>query len=265
MSQFGEPYSGPGWSTAAADVSMAALQDQIADTLVSDPPSHVMDTNPATGELSLMSPAEAGLDVVEYGDDYAENNAQEESQEIEPEGVQRETDEAPDAEEAIQELQHDLRDEQAQQLANEQVQQFVAPELGESLKAMDTEAERLGMPDVEGAANFFNEMAALAPGTGEQFDPQALDATANRVAMSAINAFCYGDMSRMPQISPNAAMQYTNDNLTAWGIDPRIVQVDHQQFAHGDLMGMMSLLKSWVDSGFNSDPRALNSAEAAVS
>ena len=112
-------------------IETAIEQEAIADSLLG-PPTHVVGTNPQTGNASLMTLENAGLEAQELPEvdeeevapaylDRAEWQGAEGDQEWHAAGrddsAADERDELP---EELQELQYEVRDELAKQLAEEQ-------------------------------------------------------------------------------------------------------------------------------------------------
>src|SRR5215467_7326124 len=114
-------------------IETAIEQEAIADSLLG-PPTHVVGTNPQTGNASLMTLENAGLEAQELPEvddeeaapaylDRQEWQGAERDQEWHAARRDEDSDERDELPEELQELQYEVRDELARQLAQEQAGQ----------------------------------------------------------------------------------------------------------------------------------------------
>src|SRR5215469_1531145 len=106
-------------------IETAIEQEAIADSLLG-PPTHVVGTNPQTGNASLMTLENAGLEAQELPevDDEEAAPAYLDRQEWDATGRDDSAaDEGDELPEELQELQYEVRDELARRLAQEQAGQ----------------------------------------------------------------------------------------------------------------------------------------------
>jgi hypothetical protein len=214
-------------------------QEAIADSLLG-PPTHVLGTNPQTGNASLMTLENAGLEAVELPEVDDEEAAPGYLELEEWQGAERdnsESDERDELPEELQELQYEVRDELARQLAREQAapnssagQQTPNP----ALQEIDTiiEASGLNTPErtAECASSFCSALGLREDQTA--MDAQGFSNTMDRVTVSAAsvaNAVMSGRMQSLPPVSMEAGQALAKDFLDAFGVDSRLLPARNAQ------------------------------------
>lgn len=231
-----------------SDVTEAVAQDMIADSLMSDDYGVLGSVNELfeRTETSTYEPLE------QEAPDY-----ERESQE--PKEQERETPEP------IQELENDLRDEMAMQLADEQVQ-----EQAESVSAYwGQRVEALQLNDPETATEFASNLAAMGGMALEDsgVDVKQLGHTMSKTALSVCELFneYEGNLGNIPGIPEHEAQEFADDLLGAWGVDTRMFpNVDAGRLAATVFVGGYRILEACKAADYTTDMRKINSPENAV-
>jgi len=223
-------------------IETAMEQEAIADSLLG-PPTHVVGTNPQTGNASLITLENAGLEAQELPEvddeeaapgylDRQEWPAAEGDQEWHAAGrddsAADERDELP---EELQELQYEVRDELAKQLAQEQAGQnpnALEQTPNAALEQIDTiiEASGLNAPErtAECASSFCSALGLREDQT--TMDPQGFSNTMDRVTVSAAsvaNAVMSGRLQSVPPVSVEAGQALAKDLMGSFGVDSRLL------------------------------------------
>lgn len=255
-------------------IETAIEQAAIADTLIGDPHSGTdLGTIDELFERAeeVNTADENGL----YPEDYADGaqplpDYERESQESQERDAT--------AEQAVQELDSDLRDEQAQQLADEQ--QTQEPTQESVSTTLDEAVNDLRLNDPVVGTEFANELCQMGGVSLAESgcDVRALQQTMSKVTLSAANLLeSYGgDLSQAPSIPTQDAHKFTADYFGSWGADPQSAAqlagaVDSGRFAATHFVGAHDILRTWWESGCNPDvtqwtdpAKAIADVESAV-
>jgi hypothetical protein len=205
------------------DITDAVAQDAIADSLLGDQPTEEM------GEQYQEQDSGA-----EQSDDW-----QQITDELRGETQRIEADSRQDAQQPSEEV-----TAQAVQESSQQLDQFVG--------------ER-GLVDPA-------ESALLASALGvDRANSAPLGNVLAKVTVSALDVLGQtgGDLSKVPPISREAAVAFSNEFLRAIGADPRMSNANPEQLAHVVLAGTLSFLQAAGTYGLNASLDQLNSGEAA--
>lgn len=212
---------------------MAALQDSVADSLLG-PPTHVTGTNPETGNASLLTLEEAGVDAEEIPtedqteyrpyQDGAIANRSDHGQEPEQaeDGFEYENgdEREPSVEESIQELRDDLHVQKAQELADEQLQNVTPQEVAQTLDQA-IEKYQLTSPELNQAiGESFAKAWAVSP---ENVDSGKLGSMWAKTQLSASEIYksLGGDATKVPEVPAESGRAVLADLIAAHGSDPR--------------------------------------------
>jgi hypothetical protein len=219
-------------------------QEAIADSLLG-PPTHVVGTNPQTGNASLITLENAGLEAQELPEVDDEEAAPAYLERQEWQAAERDPDRDQDSEsderdelpEELQELQYEVRDELAKQLALEQAAQnpnALEQTPNAALEQIDTiiEASGLNAPErtAECASSFCSALGLREDQTA--IDPQGFSNTMDRVTVSAASvasAVMSGRLQSIPPVSVEAGQALAKDFMGAFGADSRLLPARNAQ------------------------------------
>jgi hypothetical protein len=218
-------------------IETAIEQEAIADSLLG-PPTHVVGTNPHTGNASLITLENAGLEAQELPEVGEEEAAPAYLDRQEWHGAERddsESDERDELPEELQELQYEVRDELAKQLAQEQAQNANSqPTTNAAMQEIDTiiEASGLNAPErIAECASSFSSVLGLREDQAPT-DPQGFSNTMDRVTVSAAsvaNAVMSGRLQSIPPVSVEAGQALAKDFMGAFGADSRLLPARNAQ------------------------------------
>lgn len=228
-------------SENAMDVSNAAVQDEIANSLLGEP------------EPVEQTAEEQGGQFEEF--DRSQDHFS--------------SDETDRAGKLFEEAPEHVQARQPAPSAETQQQAEPAPQsVQESVAALDALVQEHSLNDAALAKDF-------ASGFCEAFGTDLYSAGANveglgnvmaKTALSAAQAYdsVGGDLSKLPtEIPPESAKAFTYDFLKAWGVDPRTTQVNEQLLAGTVLQGVLNFYATYQARGGNTSVDQLNSPEMA--
>jgi hypothetical protein len=263
-------------------IETAVEQEAIADSLLG-PPTHVVGTNPETGNASLMTLENAGLEAQELPEIDDEEAAPAYLDRPEWHGAERDSaaDERDELPEELQELQYEVRDELARQLAEEQAQNEVtqndvtqnpraAQSTNAALEQIDTiiEASGLNTPErtTECASSFCSALGLREDRTA--MDPQGFSNTMDRVTVSAAsvaNAVMSGRLQSVPPVSVEAGQALAKDLLGSFGVDSRLLPArSAQQLGQLFFDSDVNIIATGEHLGWPEDASAVNDLGMAM-
>jgi hypothetical protein len=267
-------------------IETAIEQEAIADSLLG-PPTHVVGTNPETGNASLITLENAGLEAQELPEVDEEEAAPAYLDRQEWQGAEREEDSAADERdelpEELQELQYEVRDELARQLAQEQGQKDVTqnevtqnpsaaqqPTANAALEQIDTiiEASGLNAPErtAECASSFCSALGLREDQTA--MDAQGFSNTMDRVTVSAAsvaNAVMSGRLQSVPPVSVEAGQALAKDFLGSFGVDSRLLPARNaQQLGQLFFDSDVNIIATGEHLGWPEDASAVNDLGMAM-
>lgn len=241
------------WDKPASDISNAEFQDRLADSLL-DPEG-----------------ARPMSELYEHFDDVADERMQEEwangeqvdfaegaegTEETEQSVLEADAtgQEFADDEEFNKVLDHGedwLREqENAQQ---PEARELTPAEINAGIEQLGQAVEQLGLNDPAAAQQLAYDLTAPFSAAPNSIDADGLGSTMSKVVLSALQIHEAQDgNSNLGPILPQAAQAFTAEFLAAFGIDPRMMEVDSQRFAGVVLVGTLNFL----DAVANYGPRA---------
>jgi len=224
-------------SEAMMDVSNAEIQDEIANSLLGDE---------YQDDVSDPSEAGAGEGQEEQIADSLGDEPQAELEADELEAQQFETEPG-----------------QEQQDPQQQVE-WTPQAIQEGLQSLASDVDRLELNDEAAAGRLSYDLTAPFGIDPASIDSKALGSTMAKVVLSAHQNFekTGGDASQVP-IPRDSAVAFTNDFLRSWGLDPRTISINPEQFSSVILAGTMNFLQAANTYGLDASLDRLNTPEAA--
>jgi hypothetical protein len=263
-------------------IETAIEQEAIADSLLG-PPTHVVGTNPQTGNASLMTLENAGLEAQELPEvddeeaapaylDRAEWQGAEGDEGWHAAGRDSAADERDELPEELRELQYEVRDELARQLAEEQAGQSPNAQAtpNAALQEIDTiiEASGLNAPErtAECASSFCSALGLREDQTA--MDAQGFSNTMDRVTVSAAsvaNAVMSGRLQSVPPVSVEAGQALAKDLMGSFGVDSRLLPAQNaQQLGQLFFDSDVNIIATGEHFGWPEDASAVNDLGMAM-
>ena len=267
------------------DITMQAAQSEIEDSILDAPivaqlrgPSPFVETTAADDDegngpqQSIYSDTmkffeeeledqESGiLAVMKFGDEAIEKRLAERGDKA-PERLRSERPEVEErSETGGKQAQQSQTQEQAQPLTVEQVHA--------GIESLDRTVMQYGLNDPQTAKSFSDDFCA-ALGTDvykSGIDVERFGSVMAKTALSAVGIYesTQGDVSNLAEVPAESARAFSHDLLTAFGIDPRSMQVNEQLLAQTALGGMLNFIDTYSRYGGKvTDLSVLNTPDAA--
>lgn len=264
-----------------SDITMAAFQDDVANSLLDAPIVASFSHEGLVGNVPRPEDSEGqesvfddGLTVIAEGIEDLKDNAdlfhllerqgrQEDGEDYDPE-VERQEEFVLSAEERIlRRLEREEQREpvvetqephrQPEQRQPEQTQTFTPEAVEAAVQALDATVKQHNLNDAP-SANEFASAFCESLGTDvykSGVNVEALGSTMAKASLSAMQVYeaAQGDLSRIPPVPDASAKAFSHDLLRGLGIDPRAVPVDEGLLANTVFQGALSFLHTYQSYG----------------
>jgi hypothetical protein len=226
----------------SVDITMQAAQEEIANSLLGP------EVEQQAPEQEQSEFAASGADLLDEA--ITEQQAERLQFDDGDSAVELWRTEHPDEQARREQPAERLRSERAPQEQESEQQRGPTPEeVQQGVELLDNAVKELGLNGAADARVFADEFCE-AFGTDvfkAGVDIESLGGVMSKTALSALQVYAAtgGDLSKMGDITPQAAQAFAHDFLKGMGVDPRSMNVDASLLARTTLGGMINFLHTY--------------------